>query len=97
MEEGANITGRLISTNYKVSPILAGGLEAPLLLTFCVKSERILRKMRSFVNDLYDYEYTGQQAENNEEESGGNEEIDVKLRGQENVTNENNENVTEID
>ena len=97
MEEGANITGRLISTNYKVSPILAGGLEAPLLLTFCVKSERILRKMRSFVNDLYDYEYTGQQAENNEEESGGNEEIDVKLRTQENVTNENNENVTEID
>ena len=97
MEEGANITGRLISTNYKVSPILAGGLEAPLLLTFSVKSERILRKMRSFVNDLYDYEYTGEQAENNEEESGGNEEIDVKLRGQENVTNENNENVTEID
>ena len=97
MEEGANITGRLISTNYKVSPILAGGLEAPLLLTFSVKSERILRKMRSFVNDLYDYEYTGEQAENNEEESGCNEEIDVKLRGQENVTNENNENVTEID
>ena len=97
MEEGANITGRLISTNYKVSPILAGSLEAPLLLTFSVKSERILRKMRSFVNDLYDYEYTGEQAENNEEESGGNEEIDVKLRGQENVTNENNENVTEID
>ena len=97
MEEGANITGRLISTNHKVSPILAGGLEAPLLLTFSVKSERILRKMRSFVNDLYDYEYTGEQAENNEEESGGNEEIDVKLRGQENVTNENNENVTEID
>ena len=68
MEEGANITGRLISTNYKVSPILAGDLEAPLLLTFSFKSERILRKMRSFVNDLYDYEYTGEQAENNEEE-----------------------------
>ena len=97
MEEGANITGRLISTNYKVSPILAGDLEAPLLLTFSFKSERILRKMRSFVNDLYDYEYTGEQAENNEEESGCNEELDVKLRGQENVTNENNENVTEID
>ena len=97
MEEGANITGRLISTNYKVSPILAGDLEAPLLLTFSFKSERILRKMRSFVNDLYDYEYTGEQAESNEEESGCNEETDVKLRGQKNVTNENNENVTEID
>ena len=97
MEEGANITGRLISKNYKVSPILAGSLEVPLLLTFSVKSERILRKMKSFVNDLYDYEYTGEQTEKNEEESGGNEEIDVKLTGQENVTNENNENVTEID
>ena len=97
MEESANITGRLVSTNYKVSPILAGGLEVPLLLTFSVKSERILRKMRSFVNDLYDYEYTWEQAENNQEESGGNEEIYVKLTGQENVINENNENVTEID
>ena len=54
MEEDGNITGHLISTTYKVSPIPAGGLEVPLLLTFSVKSERITKLMKRFVNDLYD-------------------------------------------
>ena len=80
MEEGGNITGHLISTTYKVSPISPGGLEVPLLLIFSVKSD-----------------YTGQLVENNEEESGDNEEIYIKLIGEENVTNKNNENVIEID
>ena len=40
-KEGGNITGHLICTNYKVSPIPASGLEVPLLLTFSVKSEKI--------------------------------------------------------
>ena len=53
--------------------------------------------MKSFVNDLYDYDYTGEQAENNEEESGDDEEVDIKLKGERNATNENNENVIEID
>ena len=53
--------------------------------------------MKSFVNDLCDYNYTGEQAENNEEESGDNEKIDIKLTGEEKPTNENNENVFEID
>ena len=53
LKEGGNITGHLICTNYKVSPIPAGGLEVPLLLTFSVKSERIFELMKSFVNDLY--------------------------------------------
>ena len=53
--------------------------------------------MKSFVNDLYDYIYTGEQAENNKEESGDDEEIDIKLIGDENATNVNNENVIEID
>ena len=53
--------------------------------------------MKRFVNDLYDYDYTGEQAENNEEESGDDEEIDIKLTEEENATNENNENVIEID
>ena len=35
--------------------------------------------MKSFINDLYDYDYTGEQAENNREESGDDEEIDIKL------------------
>ena len=53
--------------------------------------------MKSFVNDLYDYNYTGEQVENNAEESGDDEEIDIKLTGEENATNENNENVTETE
>ena len=53
--------------------------------------------MKSFVNDLNDYDYIGQQAENNEEESSDDEEIDIKLTEEENATNENNENVIEID
>ena len=68
-------------------------LEVPLLLTFSLKSERIFKLMKSFVNDLYDYNYTGEQAQSNEEESYDDEEIDIKLTGQENSTNENNENV----
>ena len=50
------------------------------MLTFSVKSERIFELMKSFVNDLYDYVYTGGQTENNEEESDGDEEIDIKLK-----------------
>ena len=53
--------------------------------------------MKIFVNDLYDYDYIGEQAENNEEESGDDEEVDMKLIGEENATNENNENIIEID
>ena len=53
--------------------------------------------MKSFVNDLYDYNYTGEQAENNKEESGRDEEIHIKLTNEKNTTNENNENVIEID
>ena len=60
LKEGGNITEHLISTNYTVPP--AGGLEFPLLPTFAVKSERIFELMKSFVNDLYEYDYTGEQA-----------------------------------
>ena len=69
LKEGGNITGHLICTNYKVSPIPASGLEVPLLITFSVKSERIFELMKSFVSDLYEYDYTGEQAKNDEEES----------------------------
>ena len=36
--------------------------------------------MKCFTNDLYDCSYTGGQAENNEEESGNDKEIDIKLK-----------------
>ena len=57
----------------------------------------MFKLMKSFVNDLYDYDYIGEQAENNEGESGDDEEVDMELIGEENETNENNENVIEID
>ena len=95
--EGGNITGYLICTNYKVSPIPAGGLEVLLLLTFSVKSERIFELMKSFVNDLHEYYYTGEQAKNNEEESSNDEGIDIQITVEENATNENDKNIIEID
>ena len=53
--------------------------------------------MKSFVNDLYENDYTGEQAKNNEEESSDDEEIDIQITVEENATNENNKNVIEID
>ena len=53
--------------------------------------------MKSFINDLYDYDCTEEQAENNEEESGDDEEIKRELIGERSATNENNKNVIEID
>ena len=61
-----------------LSPILVGGLEVPLLRAFSVKGERIFKSMKSFANDLYNYDYTRQQTENNEEESCDDKEIDIK-------------------
>ena len=82
MAEGDNITGHMTSTIYKVSPTPAGGLEVLLLLTFSVKSERMLKSMKSFVNDLHNYDYTVQKTENNEKDSGDDEGINVELTGE---------------
>ena len=66
IEEGGNITGHLTSATYKASPIPAGDLDVQLLLTFSVKIERIFK----LINYLFDYDYTGGEAENNKEKSG---------------------------
>ena len=87
LKKGGNITGHLICTNYKISPIPVGGLKVPLLLAFSVKSERMFELMKSFVNDLYEYNYTGEQAKNNEEESSDDEEIYIQITVEENPTN----------
>ena len=80
IEEGGDISGHLVSTSYKPSPIPAGGLEVPLLLTFSVKNERIYEQMKEFITNLYDYEYTGIKSEENEEEDSDDENvIEVKL------------------
>ena len=70
--------GSLICSTYKVYLVPSGGLEVLLLLTFSIKSERIFKLMKSFVNNLYDSVYTREQAKNNDEESGDDEEIDIK-------------------
>ena len=72
----------------KVSPIPTGGLEVPF---------RSVELMKSFVSDLYEYGYTGEQVKNNEEESNDDKEIDIQITVEENATNENNKNVIEID
>ena len=54
MKEGGEISGYLVSMNCKPSPIPAGGLEVPLLLTFSVKNEQIFEQMKEFVTTLYD-------------------------------------------
>ena len=53
--------------------------------------------MKSLVNDLYEYDYTGQQAKSNEEESSDGEEIYIQITVEENAASENNKNVIEID
>ena len=53
--------------------------------------------MKSFISDWYEYDYTGDQAKNNEEESSDGEEIDIQITVEENATNENNKIVIEID
>ena len=53
--------------------------------------------MKSLVNDLYEYDYTGQQVKSNEEESSDVEEIYIQITVEENAASENNKNVIEID
>ena len=68
-----------------------------LLRILSVKSERIFILMKSVVNDISEYNYTGKQKENNKEESGDDEDINMKLKEEGKATNENDENVIKID
>ena len=68
-----------------------------LLRTLSVKSERIFILMKSVVNDISEYNYTGKQKENNKEESGDDEDINMKLKEEGKATNENDENVIKMD
>ena len=59
-EENGKIDGSVHSTNYRPSPIPAGGLEIPMILNF--KSTRYLthKKRKEFMTSLYSYEYEPQ-------------------------------------
>ena len=86
-KEGGEISRYLVSTNYKPSPIPAGGLEVPLLRTFSVKDEQIFEQIKEFVTTLYDYEYTGMKEDESEDEDSDNENvIEVKLNDREGQT-----------
>ena len=66
--EGGTVSGTVLSTNYRYSPIPAGGLEIPLKLRFACKDDEFLRKMKWFVTNLYDYDFEGRRPD--EEDSG---------------------------
>ena len=73
--EGGSVNGTVISTKYRMSPIPAGGLEIPLLLTFSCSKAINFEKMKKFVQTLYNYKFTGTVIE--EENSDDEEEIIV--------------------
>ena len=73
--EGGSVNGIVISTKYRTSPIPAGGLEIPLLLTFSCSKAVNFGKMKTFVQTLYDYNFNGTVIE--EENSDDEDEIIV--------------------
>ena len=73
--EGGSVNGTVISTKYRTSPIPAGGLEIPLLLTFSWSKAINFEKIKTFVQTLYDYKFTGTVIE--EENSDDEDEIIV--------------------
>ena len=63
--EGGSVNGTVISTKYRTSPIPAGGLEIPLLLTFSSSKAINFEKMKTFVKTykflkfVKNYKFTG--------------------------------------
>ena len=58
--ESGKINWNVKSLTYRPSPILSGGLEIPLQLTFLSWQREILDFMNIFINSLfYDWNYTG--------------------------------------
>ena len=56
-EEGW-ITGKVLSLKYQTSPMPSGGMEIPLVLKFNFCKSITFLKMKQFVNELCDYEFT---------------------------------------
>lgn len=67
-EENGKIDGLVHSTQYRPSPIPAGGLEIPLMLTFKSKTFITHEKMKGFITSLYSYEYETINAEGDDDE-----------------------------
>ena len=67
----------VLSVKYWPSPIPLAGLEIALILKFSCSKSLIFLKMKQFVNELYDYEFT---AEVKIKESEDEEEIPTMVR-----------------
>ena len=66
--EGGEINGNVFSTSYRPSPIPSGGLEIPLVLRFQSPKYVTHCKIKTLVQTLYDYRYTGTKADSSNEE-----------------------------
>ena len=66
--EGGSVNGTVISTKYRTSPIAAGGLGIPLLLTFSCSKALNFEKMKTFVQTLYKFTGTVIEEENSDDE-----------------------------
>ena len=73
------LTGNVLSTNYKVSPIPAGDLEISLFLRLSVEQKRIREMMKDYVGKLCDYNYFAQEANNNQTDDDSDNEIIVSV------------------
>ena len=68
--EGGSVNGKVLSVKYQLSPIPSGGLEIPLMLTFKCTNSITFLKMKKFISELHNYEYTGEgKFEESEEEN----------------------------
>jgi len=67
-EEGGKVDGHVFSTQYRPSPIPAGGLEIPLLLNF--RSPRYVthQKMKEFLDKLYSWDFEGSESKEDDDE-----------------------------
>ena len=91
--EGGSVNGKFLPVKYRPSPMPSGVLEIPLMLTFkCTKSITFL-KMKKFISELYDYEYTG---ESKSEETEEEDEIPTFVDDDEEDEKSNNNETEEV-
>ena len=60
LRHGGEIIGKVSDIRPRRSPILSGGLEVKLNLTFTAECP-IMHMMRQFLRDWYSWDYTGEQ------------------------------------
>ena len=78
-EIGRKVDGHVFFTQYRPSPIPAGGLEIPLLLNF--KSPRYIthQKMKDFLSKLYSWDFEGRADTEDEDDEENDDEINFVI------------------